>query len=145
MSRIEELALAAVSTPSSSAPDALDVLVDALLEAGQLPAGGVDGWQDAPCPEWREPTFGLRRRALVWAKRRLAPELTGEQRILARVTELLDEHQLPPAVVGVVGPFVLRVHFPMPVGPEVLDAARAALAGRLIGPITVEMSRAPDP
>ena len=140
MTRLDELAREALATPSSSAPDALEVLVDALLEAGLLPEDGHETWRDAPVRAWQEPTFSLRRRAHQWAKRRLVPEPTALERVADHVRGLLEARGLPYAVAGVVSPFVLRVHFVAPAPPETIVDARAALDGRLYGPITLEVT-----
>jgi hypothetical protein len=146
MTRDEDaLALRALSTPAVDAPDSLDVLIDVLLEAGVIndDAGALN---DLPA-EWRgEPANALRRRAFQWAKRRHAPIPNPMQQLVAIVIEALDErrataaYEFPHAVVGVVAPFNLRIHFMAPVGPDLRLIAREAVAQRLPGPVVIDVT-----
>ncbi len=122
----EALALQALSTPAIAAPDALEVLVDALLEAGILD-------EDAE--------LELRRRAYFWAKRRLTPMPNPTQRLVDIVTTALDDASLPLPVLGVVGPFVLRLHYVGPIEPDVIVLVNGTVARCLPASIVVEVTR----
>jgi hypothetical protein len=139
----DDLALHALCTPAVTANDALDVLVDALLEAGILHHDGDYPWSDA-LPEWSQPSFGYRRRAFQWARQRLAPMASPMQRLAEIVATVCGEHGLPHAVIGIVRPSLLRVHFLSAVDPFQLEVARAAIAGRLPSAIVVEATTRPE-
>jgi hypothetical protein len=130
----DELALQALSTPAVGAPDALEVLVDALLEAGILPA-------DPFLSSGTGPALDLRRRAYHWAKRRLAPLPNPTQQLVDIVTRALQEASLPLPVLGVVGPFLLRLHYVEPVDPDVLVLTHGAVTRGLPASIVVEVTR----
>ena len=134
MSALESLALQALSTPAVDASDAMDVLVDALLETDVLrderglgPSGGrSEGWN------------ALRRRAFEWARRRLVRPPSPLDRLAEIVAAVLVERGLPLAVVGVVRPSIIRVHFMSEVDPYALSSAREAVAACLPGALYVE-------
>ena len=85
----------AVATPAVDAPGALEVLVDAMLEDAMLE------------PERAEAQL---RKAWVWARRRFEP--TTLERLIALIADALaSEPELPAFVVGVVRPWLVRLHF----------------------------------
>jgi hypothetical protein len=140
----DELALRALSTPSVEAPAALDVLIDVLLEGGMisddLSVAGVAAFDE-------EPTNALRRRAFQWAKRRHAPIPNPMQQLVAIVIDALEDrraaatsYEFPHAVVGVVAPFNVRIHFMAPVGPDLRLIAREAVAQRLPVPVVIDVT-----
>jgi len=127
----DELALRALSTPSLEAPDALEVLTDVLLEAGIL------------SDEQLLVSEELRTRAFQWAKRRHAPLPSPMQQLVAIVIDALDDLEqldLPHSVVGVVGPFNVRIHFVDEVGPDTRVLVREAIARRLPVPVVIDVS-----
>lgn len=143
MSTADELASRALCTPASDASDALEVLVDVLLEAGILSDEPLDD-PDAPA-EWRGASFELRKRAHRWAKRRLTPVPNPTAQLVELVSAAIDREELPPAVVGVVAPFILRVHFLQEIDPHIATVAREAVRRHLPASIVVEVTgpRAP--
>ena len=140
MADADELARRALSTPAVDAPDALEVLVDVLLEAGILT--GEDAREvsnDIPL-EWRGATFELRRRAHSWAKRRLVPSPNPTAQLVEIVSRAIDREELPHAVIGVVGPFIVRVHFLHGIDPHLATVAREAVVRDLPASIVVEVT-----
>lgn len=140
----DDLALRALSTPSVDAPDALDVLIDVLLEAGLLEDTAIERSLAELPAEWRgEPANALRRRAFQWAKRQHAPIPNPMQQLVTIVIAALEDRrasaldEFPHAVVGVVAPFNLRIHFMAPVGLDRRLIAREAVSQRL--PVAVEI------
>lgn len=135
----DDLALRALSTPAVGAPDALEVLLDVLLEAGIIPA-------DVPRPTGHqigssdEPALHLRRRAYHWAKQRLSPLPSPTERLVGIVVSALEEASLPLPVLGVVGPFILRLHYVMPVDPGVLVLVHGAVSRHLPSSLVVEVT-----
>lgn len=127
----EALAVQALSTPAVDASTAMDVLVDALLEADIL-SGDTRGVGEAH-------TFAvLRCRAFEWARRRLCRTPNPMQLLVEIVARALDASGLPRAVVGVVRPSLIRVHFLSHVDVQVLAATHEAVAGSLPGALVVE-------
>ncbi len=144
MGAADDLALRALSTPALDASDALDVLVDVLLEAGILSGdvGALGSDDDLPEP-WRAPSIELRRRAHRWAKRRLAPPPNPTQQLVDIVWEAVTREELPYAIVGVVAPFIIRVHFVDPVDAHHATVAREAIQRHLPASIVVEVTGRP--
>ena len=139
MAVADDLALRALSTPAIDASDALDVLVDVLLEAGILD-DVVRGPSDHVPVEWSTARFELRRRAHRWATRRLVTPPNPLQHLVDILSAAIDAEELPPAVIGVVGPFVVRVHFLRDVDAHIAMVAREAVARALPASIVVEVS-----
>jgi hypothetical protein len=133
MTSTEALALRALSTPAADASDAMEVLVDALLEARLLRDDEIGDDGDTP-------DVALRRKAFEWARRRLCRAPNPMQQLLEIVGAVLEENDLPYAVVGIVQPFLLRIHFLVPLDGYALGAAREAVRARLPMAIVVEAS-----
>ena len=139
MAAADELALKALSTPALDASDALEVLVDVLLEAGILTGDEVQDASDVPV-EWRGAIFELRRRAHRWAKRRLVPTPNPTAQLVDLVTAAIEREELPHAIVGVVGPFIIRVHFLHGLDAHLATVAREVIARHLPASIVVEVT-----
>jgi hypothetical protein len=124
------LALLALSTPALDAAGAMEVLVDVLLEAEIL--RGEDARGSETDEERTEHELALRRQAFEWARRRHVRPPNPMHVLVDLVGHALAERDLPPdAVVGVVGPGLVRVHFTTRVDAYVLLAAREAVLARL--------------
>jgi hypothetical protein len=116
----------------------MEVLVDALLEA-EILRGTEQG------PSTLEPSdahLTLRRQAFEWARRRFVRTPNPMQVLVELVAAAIAERELPHAIVGVVGPGLIRLHFPTHVDANVLDAARHAVIARLPA-ATVEVTCRP--
>ncbi|MDF2692663.1 MAG: hypothetical protein K0S65_1046 [Labilithrix sp.] len=131
MKSTEALALRALSTPAVEATDAMEVLVDVLLEARILSGDELGEVGD-------EPAVALRRKAFEWARRRLCRAPNPMEELVGLVIGELEHTDLPYAIVGVVGPFLLRIHFLENVDPYLLAAAATAVRARLPAGIIVE-------
>lgn len=127
---IERLAAQALTTPDPEAPDALEVLVDALLEAGLIT---------------QRTNNELREDAYHWARRKLVRRPSPTEVVFDLVARALEEEELPLGIVGIVQPHILRVHFLEPIDAQRVVRARESIARRLPSSVVVEITMRDGP